>query len=86
MNAVLDAGYPYELAGLVLYAFFLYLTRKRNRSRYTQRTRVLTIVAAIGLVAVVPFHFAGNGAAIAVVSLLGLAALGSAFLDARALR
>ena len=83
MNAVFDAGYPYELAGLVFYAFFLYMVRKRNSLRYSQRTRVLTIVTAIGLVGVVPLHYARNGAAVAVAVLLGFAALVSAFLDAR---
>ncbi len=83
MNAVVDAGYPYEIAGLVFYVFFLYMVRKRSGLRYGQRTRVLTIVAAIGLVGVVPFHYAQNTAAIAIVMLLGLAALVSAFIDAR---
>jgi hypothetical protein len=86
VNAVFDAGYPYEMAGLVFYAFFLYMVRRQNSLRYTQRTRVLTIVAAIGLVGVVPFHYARNGAAIAIVLLLGLASLASAFVDARAKR
>jgi hypothetical protein len=83
MNAVFDAGYPYELAGLVFYAFFLYMVRKRNMLRYSQRTRVLTIVAAIGLVGVVPLHYARNGTAVAIVLLLGLVALTSAFSDVR---
>jgi hypothetical protein len=83
VNAILNAGYPYELAGLVLYAFFLYTTRKRNSLRYTQRTRVFTISAAIGLVGVVPLHYARNGAAIAIALLLALASLASAFVDAR---
>jgi hypothetical protein len=84
MNAIFDAGYPYEIAGLVFYAFFLYMTRKRNSRRYSQRTRVFTIAAAIGLVGVVPFHYARNGAAIAIVLLIGLSSLASAFVDARA--
>jgi hypothetical protein len=84
--AVLDAGYPYELAGLVFYAFFLYMARKRNGPRYSRRTRVLTIVAAIGLVAVVPLHYARNGAAVTFFALLGFASLASAFVDARANR
>ncbi len=83
MNAVLEAGYAYELAGLVFYVFFLMMVRKRAGFRYAQRTRVLTIVAAIGLVGVVPFHYGGNSTAIAIVLAIGLAALASAFLDAR---
>jgi hypothetical protein len=86
VNAIFDAGYPYEMAGLVFYVFFLYLVRKRNSLRYTQRTRVLTIVAAIGLVGTVPFHYARSGGAVAIVLLLGLVSLASAFVDARANR
>ena len=84
MSAIIAAGYSYEIAGLVLYIFFLYMVRKRNGVRYTQRTRVLTIVAAIGFVGVVPFHYAGNAGALAIVMLLGLGSLASAFIDARA--
>lgn len=83
MNAIVGAGYPYELAGLVFYVFFLYMVRKRAGPRYAQRTRVLTILTAIGLVGVVPFHYAGSSPAIAIVALLGVAALISAFVDAR---
>lgn len=84
MSAIVDAGYPYEIAGLVFYVFFLYMVRSRKGARYTQRTRVLTIVTAIGLVGVVPFNYAHNPAAIVVVLLLGLASLGCALIDARA--
>jgi nitric oxide reductase large subunit len=83
MNAIVEAGYLYELAGLVFYVFFLYMVRRRTRLRYTQRSRVLTIAAAIGLVGAAPFGYAHNGSAVAFVLLLGLAALGSALIDAR---
>jgi hypothetical protein len=84
VNAVIGAGYPYEIAGLVFYVFFLYMLRNRRGAHYGQRTRVLTIVAAIALVGVVPFRYAQNTAAIAVAVLIGVAALVSAFVDARA--
>ena len=83
MNRIIEAGYPYEIAGLVLYVFFLSMLRKGGAARYAQHTRVLTIVAAIGLVGTVPFHYAGNPVATGVLSLLGIAAVASAFLDAR---
>jgi hypothetical protein len=83
VNRIIEAGYPYEIAGLVYYVFFLYMVRKRGGLSYSQRTRVLTIIAAIGLVGVVPFHYATNTAAVATILLLGVAALVSAFLDAR---
>jgi hypothetical protein len=87
MKAIIDAGYPYEIAGVVFYIFFLYMVRNgKGVARYSQRTRVLTNLAAIGLVGSVPFNYAHNGAAIGLVLLLGLASLGSAFLDARTRR
>ncbi len=83
MSAIIDAGYPYEIAGLVFYVFFIYMTRRANGPRYAQHTRVLTIGAAIGLVGVVPFHYAANSTVMFVVLALALAALISAFVDAR---
>ena len=85
MNRIIAAGYPYEIAGLVFYVFFLAMQRKGGQ-RYSQRTRVFTIVAAIGLVGVVPFHYAANTFAVEALLLLGLAAVVSAFFDRRALR
>ena len=84
MNGDLLGGYAYELAGLVFYVFFLSMVRKRGAARYSQRTRVLTIVAAIGLVGVVPLHLAGNRAAVGILVLLAAASLVSATSDARA--
>lgn len=84
MNAAFDAGYVYELAGLVYYVFFLILMRRGNVGRYSQRTRVLVIVAAIALVGSVPFHYATSGVAAAVMIALGVAGVVSAFIDARA--
>ncbi len=83
MNAIVDAGYPYEIAGLVYYVFFLYMIRKRGGVVYSGRTRVMTIIAAIALVSVVPFHYAHNPVAIAIILLLGLGSLGCAYLDTR---
>ncbi len=84
MNAIIEAGYAYELAGLAYYVFFLAMVRKRSGVRYAQHTRVLTILAAIGLVGVVPFRYAHNPAALAGVLLVAAASLVSAFRDARA--
>ncbi len=82
MNRIIAAGYPYEIAGLVFYVFFLAMQRKGGQ-RYSQRTRILTILAAIGLVGVVPFHYATNAVAVEALLLLGLAAVVSAFADRR---
>jgi hypothetical protein len=83
VNRIIAAGYPYEIAGLVFYVFFLFMVRKQSGARYSGRTRILTIVAAIALVGVVPFHYGGNASANVLLLVLGLGALGSAFIDAR---
>jgi hypothetical protein len=83
VNALLDAGYPYEIAGLAFYVFFLAMVRKSTKGRYAQHTRVLTILAAIGLVGVVPFHYGRNPAIMTIVTLLAAASLVASFVDAR---
>ncbi|MGB8267908.1 MAG: hypothetical protein WCE44_16405 [Candidatus Velthaea sp.] len=83
MTAFLQAGYPYEIAGLAYYVLFLVMQRKANRERFSQRSRVFVLLAAIALVAMVPLHAAGNGAAIIAVGLIAVAALVSTFVDAR---
>jgi hypothetical protein len=86
MNALLAAGYPYELAGLVYYGFFVLMNRPANAARYTRRSRLLVVLAAIVMVGCVPFHYAT--AALGVIAMLGLAvvALLSTFADAIAAR
>jgi hypothetical protein len=59
------------------------MQRGRNRGRFSRRTLVLVILAAIALVAIVPFHLAQNGIAIIVALVFAAAALVSTFADAR---
>ena len=73
LNAVIAAGYPYEFAGLLYYVLFLMMSRKANAAKYSLRSRVLVILAAIVMVACVPFHYATL--VIGVVAMLGLAVL-----------
>jgi hypothetical protein len=83
VTAFLDAGYLYEIAGLAYYVLFLVMQRGRNRARFSRRTLVLVLLAAIALVAMVPFHLAQAGLAIVAVLVLAVVALISAFTDAR---
>jgi uncharacterized membrane protein len=73
----------YEIAGLAYYLLFLAMQRGRNRGRFSRRTLALVILAAIALVAIVPFHLAQSGVAIIVAIALAVAALVSTFADAR---
>jgi predicted lipid-binding transport protein (Tim44 family) len=73
VNAVIAAGYPYELAGILYYVLFLMMSRKANAARYSLHSRVLAVLAAIVMVGCVPFHYATAFAG--VVAMLGLAVL-----------
>lgn len=86
MQAFLEAGYPYEIVGLAYYVFFLVMGRQRFAGRFTLRTRVLVLVAAIVLVACVPVGYARSGIGVAVMFAAAFVALVSAALDARAVR
>jgi len=83
MNAILVAGYGYELAGLAYYLFFLTMARGRGAKRFAVRSRVLVFIAAFALVASVPFHYATTSAGVALMIMLALAALASALIDVR---
>lgn len=83
MNAILAAGYGYEVVGLVFYIYYLSMTRGANKQRFTLRSRVLVIVAAFVLVACVPFHYATSTSGVAAMMVLSIIALGSVFMDAR---
>ncbi len=73
---MIAAGYPYELAGIFYYVLFLMMNRKRYADVYSRRSRFLVVLAAIVMVACVPFRYAATtlGAA-AMFGLAGLALL-----------
>ena len=83
MKLVLQAGYLYELAGLVYYVLFLIMQQRKNRDRFSKRSRIFVLLAAIAFVAMAPLHAAGNGVAIIAVVVLAIAALASTFADTR---
>ncbi len=86
MSAVIQAGYPYELAGFLYYVFFLIMGRKRYAANYTNRSRTLVILAAIAMVGCVPFHYATTLLGVAAMFALAILALGSTLVDAVAVR
>jgi heme A synthase len=81
VNAVIGAGYPYELAGLAYYVFFLLMSRKRNAGVYSLRSRVLVVLAAIVMVGCVPFRYANAPLGIAAMYALAILALLSTLVD-----
>ena len=86
MNAVIAAGYPYELAGILYYVLFLLMSRKRAAGRYTRRSRLLVVLAAIVMVGCVPFHYADVPLAVTAMFALAVLALLSTLADGIAAR
>jgi len=74
------------MAGLLYYVLFLMMSRKANAAKYSLRSRILVVLAAIAMVACVPFHYATL--VLGVGAMLGLAilALVSTAVDAMVFR
>jgi len=86
VRALFDAGYLYEIAGLVYYLVFLAMTRKGTVSRYSQLTRILTMGTAIALVLVGLLHSASNPIVIGAIIALAIGSLVSSLVDQRKLQ
>ena len=83
---MIAAGYPYELAGIVYYVFFVLMSRKRYGTTYSKRSRILVILAAIVMVGCVPFHYANGLLGVTAMFALALLAVASTLADAIAAR
>ena len=81
MEPLLRSGIPYELAGLAYFIFYLAMSRG---SRFSARSKILTLLAAIVLVGAVPMQYGDKP--LAVVAMIGFAALAlaSSIADRRA--
>jgi len=82
MNALLASGYLYELAGLVYFLFYLRMMRP-GATRYSRRTRALTLLATIALVGSALVGYAHSETGVAVMLLLVIAAIASTYADRR---
>lgn len=83
MNSFLASGLLYELAGFAYYLYFMLMSRGANAARFTKRSRVLMLVAAIVLVASVPLHYANSGPGTTIAIAVALSAFISTYLDTR---
>ena len=81
MDALIQSGYPYELAGLLYYVFFLMMTRGKNAARFSQRSKALTLAAAIALIGSVPLRYGAQPLAVAAMLALVAVAMWSTWLD-----
>lgn len=82
MEAIVAAGYPYELIGLLYYVLFLFMGRKRNAADYSNRSRYLALLAAMAMVGCVPFQYANTLAGVAAMLALAIIALAATLADA----
>jgi hypothetical protein len=82
VNAIVEAGYPYEFVGLLYYVLFLMMGRKRFAARYTNRSRYLTLLAAMAMIGCVPFHYAAVPLGVEVMFALAVLSLASTVADA----
>ena len=73
MDSLLRSGIPYELAGLAYFIFYLVMSRPSRSARFSTRSKLLTLLAAIVLVGAVPLQYGDKP--LAVVAMLGFAAL-----------
>lgn len=82
MNAVIEAGYPYELVGLLYYVLFLMMGRKRYAASYTNRSRYLALLAAMVMIGCVPFRYAAVPLGVEAMFAFAVLALASTLADA----
>jgi hypothetical protein len=75
--------YIYELVGLAYYVLFIIMGSARNRTRFSRRSRTLTLIAAIALVGSVPGGYAAKPLGIAMMLTFAAIALISSLIDAR---
>jgi hypothetical protein len=80
-NPTATQGVPYEIVGLCYYLMFMYMGSRRSKGRFSPRSRVLTLVAAIAMVGSVPFGYAGNAVGVMVMFALAAASLASSVFD-----
>ncbi len=78
---MIEAGYPYELVGLLFYVFFLMMGRGRYARIYSLRSRVLAVVAAIVLIGCVPFRYATSPVGVECMIIAGIISVTSALAD-----
>jgi hypothetical protein len=57
IDSLIRTGYPFELAGFVYFLFYLAMSRKGAGARFSQRSKIFTLLASIALVGSVPFGY-----------------------------
>lgn len=86
MDSLIASGVLFELAGLFYFLFYLAMSRRAAAARFSRRSRVLTLLAAIAMVGSVVGHYAQAPLGIGVMFAFAIAALISSFADRRSVR
>jgi hypothetical protein len=81
---LVQSGYPFEVVGLIMFLFYLAMSRRAAAGRFSQRSRTFTLLASIVLVGSVLFHYGGQPVAMLLMLALVALALWSAWSDRRA--
>jgi hypothetical protein len=82
VDALIRSGYPFEIAGLVYFGFYLVMTRRGN-DRFSQRSKAFTLIASIVLVASVPLHYGAQPLGIVLMLAVVALAMWSTYTDRR---
>jgi hypothetical protein len=82
IDYLIGSGYPFELAGLVYFLFYLAMSRK-GAVRFSQRSKTFTLIASIVLVGSVPFHYGAQPVGIALMLAIVAISIWSTWSDRR---
>jgi uncharacterized membrane protein len=83
VDYLLQSGYPFEAAGLILFLFYLGMTRRSTGDRFSQRSKTFTLIASMVLVGAVPFRYGGQPPAMLLMLVLVALSIWSAWSDRR---
>jgi hypothetical protein len=81
VDILIRSGVLFELVGLCYFLFYLSMSRPAVAARFSRRSRVLTLLAAMALFGSVVGHYAQAPLGIVAMFALAVAALVSTFVD-----
>jgi hypothetical protein len=81
VEILIRSGVLFELVGLCYFLLYLSMSRRAVAARFSRRSRVLTLLAAMALIGSVVGHYAQAPLGIGLMFALALGALVSTFVD-----
>jgi uncharacterized membrane protein len=83
IDYLVQSGYPFEAAGLIMFLFYIAMSRRDTSERFSQRSRTFTLIASMVLVGSVPFRYGGQPLAMLLMLALVALAMWSTWSDRR---